>query len=155
MKKFIFSLIAVFTFLFVNAQSTGLVWKIKSNKIADSTYEIIATTIIEDGWHLYSNNPTIEGLEAPKFVFKLENIIPVSEISFKNNSSTIIDELFDKKSVNVYTGAVELKQTIKLNGFIPTSIKLFVSAYIAKGLEFIPPSEKEIEVSLEGGTKIY
>jgi hypothetical protein len=73
MKKVIFSFIAVFTFLFVNAQSTGLVWKVISKKVADSTYEIIASTTIEEGWHLYANNASVQGLESPKFVFKQKN----------------------------------------------------------------------------------
>ena len=153
MKKFFFSLIAVFTFLIVNAQSSGLVWKIKSTKIVDSTYEIIATTKVEKGWHLYGNNPSIEGLDNVRFEFKLENIIPISEISFNKKASTITDELFYNKTVNVYTDDIELKQTIRLNGFIPASFKVSVNANIAKGLEFIPPSENEIEVALEGGVK--
>lgn len=153
MKKVFFSFIAVFTFLIVNAQSTGLIWKIKANKIADSTYEITATTNVEKGWHLYGNNPTIEGLEQVKFVYQLENIIPLNEISFNKPVSIINDELFENKTVKVYTNDVELKQTIKFNGFIPSSLKIRVDAYIGKGLEFIPPTETEIEVFIEGGVK--
>ncbi len=124
MKKFFFSFIAVFAFLLVNAQSTGLIWKIKSNKIADSTYEITASTTVEQGWHLYGDNPTVEGLENVKLVYKLENITPVSELSFNKASSTIKDELFENKTINVYTDDVELKQIIKLKGFIPESFKV-------------------------------
>jgi thiol:disulfide interchange protein len=153
MKKVIFSFIAVFTFLFVNAQSTGLVWKVISKKVADSTYEIIASTTIEEGWHLYANNASVQGLESPKFVFKLENINTNSEISCNKKTISIKDELFENKLVNVYTGDVELKQIIKFKGFIPSSIKISVDAYIGKGFEFIPPAENEIDVTLEGGVK--
>lgn len=153
MKKVLFSFIAVFTFLFVNAQSTGLVWKVKSNRIADSTYEIIASTQIEQGWHMYASNSNIEGIENIKFNYSLENVKPISEIRFNKASTTINDELFENKTVNVYTGDVEIKQNIKLIGFIPESIKIKINANIAKGFEFIPPSETEIEVALEGGAK--
>ncbi|MBS4044637.1 MAG: thioredoxin family protein [Chitinophagaceae bacterium] len=153
MKKVLFSFIAVFTFLFVNAQSTGLVWKVKSNRIADSTYEIIASTQIEQGWYMYASNSNIEGLENINFNYSLENVKPISEIRFNKASTTINDELFENKTVNVYTGDVEIKQNIKLIGFIPESIKIKINANIAKGFEFIPPSETEIEVALEGGAK--
>jgi thiol:disulfide interchange protein len=66
---------------------------------------------------------------------------------------SIKDELFENKLVNVYTGDVELKQIIKFKGFIPSSIKISVDAYIGKGFEFIPPAENEIDVTLEGGVK--
>ncbi len=153
MKKVLFSFIAVFAFLIVNGQSSGLVWKIKSTKVADSTYEIIATTKVEEGWHLYGNNPSIEGLENVKLIYKLENIIPVSAISFNKKASIINDELFDNKAISVYTNDVEIKQTIKFTGFIPSTIKVSVYAYIGKDFEFIPPSENEIEVVIKGGVK--
>ncbi len=153
MKKVLFSFIAIFTILFASAQSNGLDWKVTSKKIVDSTYEIIAKTQVEKGWHLYGNNPTIEGLENIQILYKLENITPISELSFNKPASTINDELFENKTVNVYTDDVEIKQTIKLKGFIPESFKVVVNANIAKGFEFIPPSEKEVEVTLEGGTK--
>ena len=153
MKKVLFSFIAVFAFLIVNGQSSGLVWKIKSTKVADSTYEIIATTKVEEGWHLYGNNPSIEGLENVKLIYKLENIIPITAISFNKKASIINDELFENKPINVYTNDVEIKQTIKFSGFIPSSIKIRVDAYIGKDFEFIPPSENETEVAITGGTK--
>ena len=153
MRKVLFSFIAVFAIVWVNAQSTGVVWKLSSKKIADSTYIISAKTTIEQGWHLYGNNPTIEGLEQVKLIYKAENIIPISEISFNKNAISFTDELFENKSVNVYTDDIEIKQTIKFKEFIPASIKISVHAYIAKGFEFIPPAEKEIEVNLEGGVK--
>ena len=153
MKKVLFSFIAIFTILFASSQSSGLEWKVTSKKIADSTYEIIAKTQVEKGWHLYGNNPTIEGLENIQILYKLENITPVSELSFNKSSSAIKDELFENKTVNVYTDDLEIKQTIKLKGFIPASFKVIVNANIAKGFEFIPPTEKEVEVTLEGGKK--
>ncbi len=153
MKKVLFSFIAVFSFLIVNGQSSGLVWKIKSTKVADSTYDIIANTKVEVGWHLYGNNPSIEGLENVKLIYKLENIIPISAISFNKKLSIINDELFNNKAINVYINDVEIKQTIKFNGFIPSSIKIRVDAYIGKDFEFIPPTENEIEVAVEGGVK--
>ena len=150
MKK-IFFLLFTFYFSLAAFSQDNVVWKISTKKIADSTYQILASTTVPNGWHLYGSNPTIEGLENVKFVFQLESIKPANEIEFNKPAETIADALFDNKKANVYTGAVEVKQNFKITGFIPATIKVAVSNSIAKELELIPPTETEYEVALEGG----
>ena len=152
MKKIVFLLLATISVVFSFAQSEGLTWTVNSNKINDSTYEFVAKTAIENGWHLYHNNPTVDGLENVKFVFKLENITAQNNIQFNKELSVISDKIF-AKDVNALIGEVEAKQIFTIKGFVPSSLKLVVSGSISNGEEFIPPSEKEIEVKLEGGKK--
>ena len=153
MKRIFLLAIAFFSLLSSFSQSEGLVWKISSKKITDSSYEISARTTVKDGWHLYESNTNIDGLEDLKFVFKLENITNVGSISFNKKSTVIYDILFENKKINVLIGEIVATQIISINGFIPASIKVNLNAFISNGLEFIPPSEKPIEVELEGGKK--
>ena len=151
MKK-IFLLLIAFSFSFFSFSQDSLVWKVSAKKIADSTYQISAKTTVATGWHLYGSNPAIEGLENIKFVFQLESIKPSNEISFNKKATTFKDILFENKDVNVYTGEVEIKQDVKVNGFIPASVKLTVFGFEAKEQELKQLPETEYEVMLEGGS---
>ncbi len=153
MKK-IFLLFFAVTFSIFTFSQDSLVWKIVAKKVADSTYQITANTNIPQGWHLYGTNPNIEGLEESnvKFVFQLESIKPTDAIIFNHKAATIKDVLFDNKEVNVYEGEIEMKQNFKVNGFIPATIKVNVSGFIAKETELTPLAETQYEITLEGGS---
>ncbi len=152
MKK-IFSLLFAVVFCLASFSQDSLVWKISAKKITDSTYQITANSTIAKGWHLYANNPTVAGLEESnvKFVFQLDNIKTVDEISASPKVETIKDVLFENAVVNVYTNDIQLKQTIKINGIVPAIIKASVAGFIAKETELIPLAEIQAEFALEGG----
>jgi thiol:disulfide interchange protein DsbD len=152
MKK-IFLLLLAFSFSFFTFSQDSLVWKIAAKKITDATYQITANGTIAKGWHLYANNPTVAGLEESnvKFVFQLDNIKTIDAISAHPQAETIKDVLFENAAVNVYTNDIELKQTIKINGVVPATIKLGIVGFIAKETELVPLAETQYEVALEGG----
>jgi thiol:disulfide interchange protein len=152
MKK-IFLLLLAFSFSFFTFSQDSLVWKIAAKKVTDATYQITANGTIAKGWHLYANNPTVAGLEESnvKFVFQLDNIKTIDAISAHPQAQTIKDVLFENAAVNVYTNDIELKQTIKINGVVPATIKLGIVGFIAKETELVPLAETQYEVALEGG----
>ncbi len=151
MKKLLVFFLAVFLILFVNAQNNDLVWKVDSKKFSDTMYTINAKLLIPNGWHLYGANPNIEGLENVKINYQLENVFALNEISFNKKPEIISDALFENKSVNVFRKDIEVTQNIKITGFVPSSIKLNIAAFVGKEFELLPTSEKAIEVNLEGG----
>ena len=155
MKK-IFSLFLAATFCIFSFAQDSLVWKVAAKKIADSTYQITANTTIPKAWHLYGTNPAIAGLEEAnvKFIFQLESIKPIGEITFNQKAATIKDVLFDNKGVNVYTNVVEMKQDFKVNGFIPATVKVSIGGFVGKEAELNPLAETQYEIALEGGAAV-
>ncbi len=154
MKK-IFATVAVWLVgLTVFAQNDSLLsWKVVAKKNAQGIYELTANAILPQGWHVYGSNPTVEGLETVKFVFDLENVQLQNATTFTKNAETITDAIFENKTVNVYTGAIEVKQLIKINGFVPAQLQGSIEAFVAKGDEFLP-QEKQFDITLEGGAAV-
>jgi thiol:disulfide interchange protein DsbD len=54
---------------------------------------------------------------------------------------------------NVYSGTVEIRQQVKIDGFIPATLKGTITAYLSRSGEFIT-SEQPFEVTLEGGAAV-
>ena len=151
MKKLSILYIILCISLVSSSQADSLLkWQTQTKKIGTGLYEIVAKTIIPKGWHVYANNPSIEGLESVKFVPTYENAQLLNSPSFHASAQVITDALFENKRVNIFSGAIEITQQLKIIGFIPASIKGTINASLAKGNEFIS-SEQPFEVNLEGG----
>lgn len=151
MKKGLLLFIGLVTLGMLAAQTDSLLhWQTQSKKIANGVYELVATTSIPSGWHVYGNNPQAEGLEQVKFVLDYENALLQNTITYASTSKQMNDAVFGK--VLVYTGAIEIKQQIKINGFIPAKLKGTINAFLGKAGEFIG-SEQAFEVSLDGGSE--
>ena len=154
MKKILFSFLAVLSCLLVSAQTDSLLkWQVQSKKIGNGLYELTAKTTVPAGWHLYGTNPTVEGLESPKFTPNYEKAIPQATITYSKTAEIITDDLFEKKKVNVFTGEIEIKQQLKIDGFIPGTLKGNLTANLGKAAEFAP-QDQLFEVSLEGGAAV-
>lgn len=152
MRKLTILCIALLASTFLYAQNDSLLkWQVQSKKVGEGLYELVAKTTIPEGLHLYGINPSVEGLEPPRFVSDYENAVFPGPITFNRAPQKIIDPIF--KSVDVFTGTVEIRQQIKINGFIPQSLKGMINASLGKAGEFYT-SEQPFEVSLEGGVAV-
>ncbi len=153
MKKFSLSVIIIFTAAFCFAQTKPVNFSIKTKRIDNGVYELTAIAQMQDGWHLYGINPTVEGLESVKFSFDDENVKAINELSFNHPSQVITDPIWDNKKVNVFIHSVEIKQSIKINGVIPSSLKITVNANVGQGKDQFQIVEQIIDVKLEGGVE--
>lgn len=149
MKKLSILSVALLACIFLNAQTDSLLhWQTQAKKISKGLYELTARTTIPSGWYVYGSNPSVEGLEPIKFVPSYENAKMSGAIIFGGTSESINDAVF--KKVNVYASAIEIRQQVKIDGFVPAALKGTITAYLGKTGEFIA-SEQPFEVSLEGG----
>lgn len=149
MKKLSLLCVTMLACVLVFGQTDSLLrWQTQSRKLSNGMYELVAKTTIPTGWYVYGNNPKAEGLEQVKFVPAYENAVLQESIRYNIQPSTINDPLFSK--VDVYKGEIEIRQQIKINGFVPAVLKGTINASMAKAGEFIV-SEQPFEVSLEGG----
>lgn len=152
MRKLTILCIALMASIFVYAQNDSLLkWLVQSKKIGDGLYELVAKTTIPAGLHLYGSNPGVEGLESPKFLPDYENAVFPDPIAFNRAPQKIVDPIF--KSVAVFTGAIEIRQKVKITGFVPQSLKGIITASLGKAGEFYI-AEQPFEVNLEGGAAV-
>lgn len=149
MKKLSALCLALILCFCLNAQGDSLLhWQTQARKIGEGLYELTSRTAIPAGWHVYGNNPSIEGLENIRFAPAYEKALMQGSITFTRQPASIADPLFGK--ANVYTEHVEVKQQVKIDGFVPAGLKGTITAYIARADEFIT-SEQPFDVALEGG----
>jgi thiol:disulfide interchange protein DsbD len=152
MKRLSIVCVALLACIFLPAQNDSLLqWQVQSKKTGTGLYQLTAKTTIPQGWHVYGSNPSVEGLESVKFVPAYENAELLGQVSFDRSPQNFNDPLFNK--VNIYTSTLEIKQQVKINGFIPATLKGTLNASLGKAGEFIT-SEQPFEVSLEGGAAV-
>lgn len=152
MRKILLLFILSFSSFFSIAQNENLLqWKIEYKQTAPQTYTITANTTIPEGWHLYGNNKSIEGLSTIQFITAdFENDELQGEPTFNKPATVIADPFFENQQVNIYTGDITVTQQVKITGTVPAQLKGVIEAFIAKGDEFVPASYA-FTASLEGG----
>jgi thiol:disulfide interchange protein DsbD len=151
-KKITVLCIAVSACLAVAAQAADslLHWSVSAKKISAGLYELTAKSDIPPGWLYYGTNTGIEGLESPLFVFAYENARLQGAVSYDRAPKQVMDPVFDNKQVNVFERQVEIRQQVKIEGFVPAVLKGTINTYLRKGNEF-NASEQVFETALEGG----
>lgn len=150
MKQLSLLFLAVFVSVLVFGQTDSLLhWQTQSRRISDGVYELVARTSIPKGWHVYGTNPKVEGLDPVKFAPAYESAVLQGQIGYGSKPVSIEDPLFSK--VDVFTGQLEIRQQVKISGFVPAMLKGTINASLAKADEFIV-SEQPFEITLEGGT---
>jgi len=150
MKKNLLLLILLLSSVFSFAQTDSLKWDVQSKRIDSNKYELTAKTTIPAGWRLYGVTPG-EELE-PKFTFDYTNTKTSGPLQFNKTPEVFADTLFQKK-VNIYTGAVELKQTVVIDSIVPANLKVTLSCNAGTPTEFITPEQTSL-VPMEGGQDI-
>lgn len=150
-KRLLLSLFILAGFFAATAQSDSLLqWQTSIRKTAPGMYELYAKSSVAKGWYVIGNNPAVEGLEGVKFVLQYENASLLGGPQYVSTSHFVNDGTFGK--IDVFTGSVELRQVIKIEGFVPAILKGTINAGVARTGEFIP-SEQEFEVRPEDGVE--
>jgi thiol:disulfide interchange protein len=151
MKKLSLLFVILLTNTSVFAQIDSLKWNTQAKKKGNGLYELVARTTIPAGWYLYGNNPTAEGLEQAKFIPDYEKAQLQDTIAYKGQVKLVNDPIF--KKVYVYSGEIEIRQQVKISGFIPSLLKGTINANLAREGEFMS-TERPFEVNLEEGTEV-
>lgn len=148
MKKLSLLFIAVLTVAFISAQTDSLLhWQTQAKKTGPGLYELFSKADIPEGWHVYGSKPS-ENLEGVKFAAAYENAQLQGAVQYISPSHFLNDPTFHK--VDVFTGKIEIRQLLRINGFIPATLKGTISAFLGRADEF-NTSEATFEVTLEGG----
>jgi cytochrome c biogenesis protein CcdA/thioredoxin-related protein len=146
-------ILTLLTFLFLTvcsfAQEVSVKWTVTSNKIDSTRYEIIASGVIPQGWHLYQSYPA-EGVDPAAVNIDYEKIKKEGAIAYSGAAATIYDSVFHV-NLEVYTGNIQLKQVVVFNGSVLPSIPGNLQYFIGKGEEFLQ-KDTALVVQFSGAT---
>lgn len=135
---------------FVNAQiNNPVLWKYSAKKIADKTYELHITAIINDTWHLYAQDAG-EGPEPTTFKFT-----PNPLISFDGKVKEVgkMEKTFDKNFNSVlkfYTNKVDFVQKVKVRSTVATVVKGTVNFMVCNDRKCLPPRDVPFTINVGG-----
>lgn len=150
-KKFtILVSILIFCFTIANAQMENPVkWSYTAKKIADKTYELHITALIDANWHLYAQDAG-EGPEPTSFSFTAN---PLVKLDGKVKEVGKLEKTYDPnfKSVLKYYGKqVDFVQKIKLKSSATTLVKGTVTFMTCNDKKCLPPKEMPFSIKVDG-----
>ena len=152
MKKFLLSAFFLLTVCFSFGQADSLLkWQVNVKRIADSNYQLKATTSVPKDWNLYAINPTVDGLQEAILVsYDYENAKNKNPLVAEGTTKEITDATFNNQKVTVYNGTLSITQELSISGTIPEKLNGKITAFLGKKDEF-QPAEYSFSLKLEGG----
>jgi thiol:disulfide interchange protein DsbD len=151
MKKLsllLFGFIISFTVL---AQSGKQVkWNFTSKKIADKTYEVHMTAIINGNYHMYAQNAGVEGPLPTAFAFTKNPLLVLDGKVREMGKLVKKYESTWSGSVNYYEKTVNFIQTVKVRGSAKTNLAGKVEFMVCNDNLCLPPAEVEFSVNIGG-----
>ncbi|TPG45245.1 protein-disulfide reductase DsbD family protein [Flavobacterium pectinovorum] len=123
-------------------------WKTSVEKISDTEYELQIKAIIDNGWHLYSQNVSDGGPIPTHFNFaKSPDFQLVGEVK-EEKGKTIQDPVF-KMPIKFFEKETTFKQRMKVISSKPFKIKTEVEFMVCNDENCLPPSTEEIEFTVK------
>ncbi len=145
---FFFLLIAHFT---LHAQSSKQVqWTYVAKKVADKIYELHITATIGENYHMYAQDPGVEGPLPTTFKFA-GNPLAATDGKVKELGKMV--KKFESAwngSVNYYEKTVDFVQLVKLKGNIKTNVGGSVEFMVCNDTRCLPPSTVDFKVNVGG-----
>ncbi|MBC7904060.1 MAG: sugar transporter [Gemmatimonadaceae bacterium] len=151
MKKIYSILALVFAFSAIHAQSEKMVqWNFTTKKVADKTYEIHMTATIAPDYHMYAQDPGVEGPLPTIFKFTA-NPLATADGKIKEEGKIVKKkEGMWKGSVQYYENSVNFVQKVKLRGNVKTNVAGSVEFMVCNEVRCLPPSEIAFKVNIGG-----
>ena len=113
MKKIIFLAILCVNWT-INAQVLDPVdWETSVEKISDSEYDLVASSTIDPGWHLYSQDVPEDGPIATLFTFEENTGYELVGSVAEEEGVTINDPVFQMR-IKFFEDKAEFRQRIKV-----------------------------------------
>jgi hypothetical protein len=124
-------------------------WSFTSKKINETTYEIILTAKLDQGWHIYSQTTPDGGPTATEISFTKNPVVTIEgSIKEAGKLEQKHEELFGV-DVKQYSNKVEFIQTVKLKGKIKTSVNGAVEFMTCNDRECLPPKKEKFSIVLQ------
>jgi len=154
MKKITIALV----FTFMTAMAIGQVenpvtWSYEAKKKSADMYEIVITALIDNPWHIYSQNTAKGGPIATEIKFKPNPLLQVKAGKPKElgKIETVMDKNFGDKPIQVsfFSDKVQFVQTVTVKGNVKTNISGTVEYMVCNDSKCLPPTKKSFDLKLQ------
>ncbi len=150
MKRFLFCIAGMLTFLVSQAQLNPVTWSFTANKVADRTYEVHLKANLQSGWHLFSQEQPEDNIALPtNFTFN-KNPVLVMEGKIKEigKMETVHDAKLELSS-NQYANSVDFVQVVRLKGKVKTKLTGNVEFQTCDDKKCLPPKTVNFSVAIQ------
>jgi len=125
-----------------------VIWAYSAKKIADKTYELHITAIIDGNWHLYAQDTG----DGPATTF---TVTPNPLLSFDGRVKEIgkLEKSFDKNFNSVlkyYEKKVDFVQKVKVKSSVATVVKGTVNFTVCNDRLCLPPRDVPFTINVGG-----
>ena len=124
-------------------------WTYTAKKIADKTYELHMTAIIDNKWHIYAQDAG-EGPEPTAFSFTKN---PLVKLDGKVREDGKLEKTYDpnfKSTLKFYANKVDFVQKVKLKSSVATVVKGTVTYMTCDDKKCLPPKEIPFSIKVQG-----
>jgi thiol:disulfide interchange protein DsbD len=143
-----FILFAIVTGAFAQIENP-VQWTYTAKKIADKTYELHMTAVVDGKWHIYAQDAG-EGPEPTSFAFTAN---PLIKLDGKVREDGKLEKTYDpnfKSTLKYYANKVDFIQKVKMKSTAATVIKGTVTYMTCDDKKCLPPKEIPFSIKLEG-----
>jgi hypothetical protein len=150
MKVTLLSLLVTMISAVSLAQSSKEVkWSFSSKKIADKTYEVVLTAVVNGNWHIYSQNVGVDGPIPTAFTFTKNPLLSFDGAVKENGKLIKKNEEVWGGEVRYYENKVEFVQRVKIKGG-KTNLAGKVEYMVCNDEKCLPPAETTFSVAIGG-----
>ena len=124
-------------------------WTFTSKKINETTFEVVISAKLDQGWHIYSQT-TPDGGPAPTAISFSKN--PLVTLDGTAKESGKLEQKHEKLfgvDVKQFSGKVDFIQTVKLKGKAKTALNGTVEFMTCNDRECLPPKTQKFSVVLQ------
>lgn len=123
-------------------------WSTSVTKISATEYELVATAIIEKGWHLYSQTIPEDGPKPTKFTYAGNANYLKKGNTTEEKGHTVNDPIFEMQ-IKYFESKAAFKQRIRVKGKKPFKVKATVEFMVCDDSRCLPPTEEDLEFTIK------
>ena len=150
MKKLFVPAILIFMTLAVQAQINPVTWSFSVKKVAEKTFELHLTAIIQTGWHMYSQTQPDDAIAIPTSV--TINTNPLLAFDGKIKEVGKMEKFKDATlgiSAHQYSNKVDFVQVVKLKTTAKTNVTGNVEFQTCDDKKCLPPKTVNFNLALK------
>ncbi|RXG32295.1 protein-disulfide reductase DsbD family protein [Leeuwenhoekiella marinoflava] len=123
------------------------------NKIDDTHYELLIKSIIEPGWHIYSQEVPAGGPVPTSFSFSNKEKYTLKGPVSEPEGHTVDDPVFEMR-IKYFSDAATFKQVIERKTKDAFTIKASIDFMVCNDQSCLPPATKDVIFNIEAGLAV-
>lgn len=147
---FLLSLLAMVSGRGQGSNLHPIAWQYSARKVADRTYEVHLTALLQTGWHAYSQKQPEEAVAQPTEIHFTPN--PLVGMEGKIKEVGAMEQWKDEATgikANQYANQVDFVQIVKLKGKVKTSVSGSLTYQVCTDEMCLPPKTENFVISLD------